>query len=337
MNNTPFFIIGSKRGGTTLLRMMLNSHPEIAIPPESHFLIPILEKFPPDIKPDANQKDEIIQDILNAGRFETWSTTPLEVREFIEGLPPGTSLREIVDGIFKLEISKQGKSRWGEKTPEYVDIVDQLAGLFHHAKFLFLIRDGRDVINSLKTKGWEGWSIYQRGKYWSHCVQTIFNFSTKHQNSHLVIHYEELVLQTEQTLRKICQFLAIPFRREMLEYYKTADQHITQTEKNANIHNKLSRLPSLTDLYKWKRTDNPGTIFLAEASMQKELQMAGYDFDQYRPNNPFHYLKAQVYSAYGTLSTFAYIFYHHYLPSGWKDLLKKIKLGKNLRKAVRSS
>ncbi|MEO8322834.1 MAG: sulfotransferase, partial [Actinomycetota bacterium] len=39
MDDTPFFIVGSARSGTTLLRMMLNAHPEVALPPESRFIV----------------------------------------------------------------------------------------------------------------------------------------------------------------------------------------------------------------------------------------------------------------------------------------------------------
>lgn len=337
MNDAPFFIIGSKRGGTTLLRMMLNSHPDLGLPPESHFLIPILKRFKPTITPNQQERQEIANHIFTGGRFETWQTTEGEIIELFDQLAPKTTLAALIDAVFQLEISKHSKSKWGEKTPEYIDIIDDLALLYPKAKFIFLVRDGRDVINSLKSKGWEGWSIYQRGNYWNKCVNAILNFPLAHPNPSLLIKYEELVLQTEQTLRKICLFLDIPFKRSMLDYYKTAHQHITATEKEANIHNKLSRLPSLKDLHKWKRTDPAQHIFLGESIMYRALKATGYDLDQYKARNPIHALRGSLYQIYGELSTLLYQVYHHYLPIGLKESIKGIQLGKRLRKVVRSS
>ena len=51
MKNQPFFIIGSKRGGTTLLRLMLNKNAALAIPPESHFILSLVKYFKDLLKP----------------------------------------------------------------------------------------------------------------------------------------------------------------------------------------------------------------------------------------------------------------------------------------------
>ena len=337
MKKNPFFIIGTKRGGTTLLRMMVNNHPEIAIPPESHFIIPMLKNISVVRPLDKREQKQVRSMIIDGGRFNTWSTTEEELEILFDQFPAKLHLREILDAVFRLEISKDNKTFWGDKTPEYIDIIDGLGHIFPKARFIFLIRDGRDVINSLKSKGWEGWSVFQRSNYWAKGVQDIFHFMAKGEHKCMLIKYEDLVQNSAGTLRRICFFLDVDYSEAMLEYYLDYDKNITQVERENNIHTKLSRLPSTSDIEKWRKSSLAREIFLAESVMYREMEQLSYALAEFNPRNPMHQLKALAYHLVNMLNGLLYFGYHKVLNGNMRALIRNTVVGKTLRKFVRST
>ena len=217
MNEAPFFIMGIQRGGTTLLRLMLNKHSNICIPPESHFLIPLFKKFSPEQILNKIQQ-HTAKDIITAHpRFSTWNISINEFNQIIDLLPEQCPLPLLVEKLFKKQIQSTGKKIWGEKTPEYIDIILQLAAAFPQGRFLSIIRDGRDVSMSLKHRGWQGWSIYQRATYWKRCVHKIARLKEL-PNPYLAVKYEDIVLNTKDTLTAISSFLEIKFEEAILSF-----------------------------------------------------------------------------------------------------------------------
>lgn len=337
MKKKPFFIIGTKRGGTTLLRMMVNSHPALAVPPESHFLIPMLKQVPM-LKPLGVAEQKKVRNlILSAGRFNTWQTTEEELMVLFDSFPMEIRFQDIIDAVFRLEIQKMGKSRWGDKTPEYLQIIDGLGLLFPEAKFIFLVRDGRDVIDSLKAKGWEGWSVFQRSKYWADGIKGIRKFMMYNPRNSLLVKYEDLVLYSEQELRKICDFLEEDYSPTMLEYHKDFEQNITAVEKENKIHTKLGRLPSRDDIQKWKKKEHSFQLFLTESVMYKELKAMDYELAAFNPIQPVHQIQGSMYHVFNVFNGALFFIYHRILGSRLKRLLSNTLLGKTLRKMVRST
>jgi hypothetical protein len=122
----PIFIIGVHRSGTTLLRLVLDSHSRIAVPRESVFLLPL----------SAILREESAWQGLGALGFE-----PEHV--FLK-------LREFSDYFFDAYAAARGKPRWADKSPQYVDCLDFIDKLYGPAcKYLFIYRHGLDVANSI--------------------------------------------------------------------------------------------------------------------------------------------------------------------------------------------
>ena len=142
MKYDPFFIIGTKRGGTTLLRLMLNKNSSLAIPPESHFFMPLLRRFAPEQQLDENDLIRAKEIVINHSRFNTWSIDETRFDEMMNSLKHPCSLSLFITALFEQEIKNTGKERWGDKTPEYVDIIPEISQLFPQAKFIALSRDG---------------------------------------------------------------------------------------------------------------------------------------------------------------------------------------------------
>ena len=331
----PFFIIGTQRGGTTLLRLMVSHHKALAVPPESHFLIPIIKKFGKQPKLNKTEQRAVLEMILHQGRFDTWNTSPLQLQKQFAQFKDEMGLADLINQVFHQEIESIGKKRWGDKTPEYLAIFEQLAVVFPTAQFVFLIRDGRDVVKSLENRGWQGWSVYQRSKYWANAMRKINQFRSSHVANALLVKYESLVLNPEKELHRICSFLEEPFDKGMLEYYREADQHITTTEKNNQIHTKLNRLPQASDLEKWKTTESKSKIFYTEAIMHRELREMGYSLSFFKPGNLIHQGKKWGYLFASIALNALHFGYHGILGDQLRNQLRNSGVGVVLRKMVR--
>jgi hypothetical protein len=113
----PFFIVGSGRSGTTMLRLMLNRHPELRIPPESWWLIDLLEVLPvatPLSKEDISRAGAIITGHV---RWKDWNFPEAHLKAALGDLREA-DLAVLVDTVFRTAASMGGKQRWGDKTPK---------------------------------------------------------------------------------------------------------------------------------------------------------------------------------------------------------------------------
>ena len=125
----PIFVIGVHRSGTTLLRLVLDSHSRIAVPRESVFLLPLSEVL----------KEE--------AAWQGWAMLGFEADHVFN------KLREFSDYFFDAYSTARGKPRWADKSPQYVDCLDFIDRLYGPAcKYLFIYRHGLDVANSIAPR-----------------------------------------------------------------------------------------------------------------------------------------------------------------------------------------
>ena len=194
-DNTPFFVLGAARSGTTMLRLMLNRHSRLAIPFESHFLRQIFAEMPVHRPLDVNEAQRVADLVIGEKNFQTWHLEPSLVQKELRRVAPAP-LAKLVDVLFSLEIAESGKPRWGDKTPMYYACWRELMGLYPTSKLVHIIRDGRDVSVSLKKVGWHGPSESDRARYWHERV-AMAHAAAKElgPERNLIIRYEDLVMR----------------------------------------------------------------------------------------------------------------------------------------------
>jgi hypothetical protein len=250
-DNTPFFVLGAARSGTTMLRLMLNRHSRLAIPFESHFLRQILAELPIHRPLDTHEAVRMSDIVTNERNFRSWHLEPSEVRSELIGLAPA-SLARLVDALFRMEIAGSGKPRWGDKTPYYYSCWRQLMELFPTSRLVHIIRDGRDVNLSLEKVGWHGPTAADRARYWRERVEMAHDADRElGPKRNLIIRYEDLVLDTPATIATVCDFLQEAFEPGMLDFYSDAAMHICDID--GNVHDKLLRAPRPDDVGRWRR------------------------------------------------------------------------------------
>ncbi|HEX3754219.1 MAG TPA: sulfotransferase [Rhizomicrobium sp.] len=289
MNNAPFFIVGSGRSGSTWLRMMLASHSRLAIPPETWFLNRM-----PDLlelgRPLTSKEAERALDIMT-GHYR-WPDFQIDASAFRRQVAQlaRPHLREIVELVYAKHVERDGKRRWGDKTPGYIALAPQLVRLFPGAKFIHLFRDGRDVAKSFQSKRWNGRWLHDNTQEWNEAMDFNLRWSRTELAKHfLQVRYEDLVLDTEATMRRICDFLEEQFEPAMLTWQEKVDDLVPGRE--AAIHERLKDIPSATDTYRWKREMTAREILVSEAFMGRHLRAHGYELHFSSPAwNPLLFL-----------------------------------------------
>jgi hypothetical protein len=254
---------------------MLASHSRIAIPSETWYLTALIAEFPFD---RLLQENEICEAISMMTSHYTWPDMGIdaaEVRRRAANLSE-VRLRDLAEIVYRRHMEVEGKTRWGDKTPAYIEIVPPLAAMFEDAKFIHLIRDGRDVAKSFQRQGWHGPWMQGYTREWSRAVELDMRLGKTLLNERFLrVLYEDLVLHPEATLRRICAFIDEEFEDQMLSWHGKADNAIPVRERN--LHSGLGRDMNSSDVSRWKREMTSRDIFVAEALIGTQLSHFGYE------------------------------------------------------------
>jgi len=215
MEQSPFFVVGCPRSGTTLLRWMLREHPRLAIPPEAPWLI---ELAPRRGIWSRKRLTKVFDQILRHPRYLDWWLSAEKVRAAMEERRP-SNYGELVDVLFSAYALREGKPRWGDKTPENVLHIEFLARLFPGAVFIHVIRDGREVAASLVAQVWTTNGIVGKAHWWRDLV-TAGRRAGKllGPRRYCEIRLEDLIADPEQELGRVCAAIGESYTPQMLEY-----------------------------------------------------------------------------------------------------------------------
>jgi hypothetical protein len=211
---SPIFIGGSPRSGTTLMRVIIDSHQLFCCGPESNML-----RYLDPIK---------FQDITLAWLPKNFD---MDKNEVLEMVGQSASLAEFMDTFFEKYRQQRGTQRWADKTPINVHYINFIFHYFPNAHFIHMIRDGRDSISSMrhfprhKIVNGELVPIDVTNPI-SHCAETwveYVNAGLAHRDDsrYHEVKYEQLVQHPDDTLRELCKDLNIPFDENMLEFYRS--------------------------------------------------------------------------------------------------------------------
>jgi len=246
----PFFIIGSGRSGTTMLRLMLNRHSGLRVPRESWFIMPLLDQLPSSGPFSPEQKEAAFLIIRNHSRWKDWEC-PDEILEKTIGQLDSPDLAGLVSAVFSHCSGMREGQRWGDKTPKYSMYADRIAALFPEAQFIHMVRDARDVFLSMKMANWFGGTPRRIGNYWNATTGAALKLRNLGPTRYYEVHYENLVSDPEGELRSLCSFLNVSFEPEMLAFHETARHETAPWERV--LHAKTTRPPRAEDLQRWKR------------------------------------------------------------------------------------
>ena len=281
---SPIFIVGANRSGTTLLRLILNAHSGIAIPEEVVYLgstmagVPVERWENPGLS-QSNYKDFVVN-------FIDTSCEPLDGinrAEIVERIVTERpyDFRKPYQYVLETWAAHHGKRRWGEKTPGNLFYADILVEMFPDAKFIHVVRDPRAGVSSMMNTTFFPKDI-------------IFNALSRHkfmtkgraileksvpEKQRMLLKYEDLVLEPEATVKRLCTFIDEPFETSMLDFYQDSSRYMKKDA--ASSFNKAATRPiSAEMLDKWKKKLTLSEIAQIQTLCEKEMNEFGYGFEK---------------------------------------------------------
>jgi hypothetical protein len=269
--SAPLLVLGVRRSGTTLLRVILDRCSELAVPDESYVVPQLAHRHGGAVDPDA-----FVDDLRRLPRLRELGISPDDVaRRLTTGMTTGAA----IGAIFETYAAARGKPRWGDKTPLYMQHLGLLEGLFPEARFVHLVRDGRDAALSflampagVVTRTWAhprdaaGFACQWRTEVEAACSLGVRVGPERY----LEVRYERLVAAPEETIRTVCAFAALPYEPAMIDYAGTVDLR-------DKPHQQRLAQPPTAGVRDWRTEMAPADVIAFEAIAGDLLRRLGYE------------------------------------------------------------
>jgi hypothetical protein len=285
--NPYVFVVGCPRSGTTLMQRMLDAHPVLTVANDTHFITRAAKR---ELCIDANPRldRQLVDSVLSYHRFHRMGLD----RDSVLSVAARTqSYAQFVSGLYDLRATQAGKTLSGEKTPDYCRKMPTLHSLFPSARFLHVIRDGRDTALSTlrwasKGKGPGRWDLWQKDPvgccalWWRWQVGAgRRDGSALGDSVYREVYYEKLVAEPASELSAICGFLGIPFDDQMPRF------HEGKTRPAPGRSAKSAWLGPVSGLRDWRRDMSDEDAMVFDGIAGEVLDNSGYDREPY-PQSP---------------------------------------------------
>jgi hypothetical protein len=275
------FIVGTGRCGSTLLRLMLDANSRLAIPPETNFV--------------AAGRAFALGGAMSAAEAlvegPPWGDFNLSADEFVDRVREQRpdSFGGVLRIFYKLYAESRGKSRWGDKTPLYTLGIALIHEQLPEARFVHLIRDGRDVALSMMPLPFGPDTVTDMAHHWRRTLE-----KTRSRGRRLPyyteVRYEDLVRDPAGILRRLCDFLDLDWEPAMLDYHQDASRRMSSElgdlvlpkltlsrSTRLDIHRRLDRPPQTDRVERWREEMSPADRRAFEGIAGETLEELGYE------------------------------------------------------------
>ncbi len=223
--------MGTPRSGTTLLRLLLTTHSDICIPPESLFFVALEPKYG-NVDNLLPQVEDFLNDLYSESfpKFCEWNID----RQLLSN-----NLKRYQELNYALAVEtiyqtyrQQFDSKtliWGDKNPCHIHHLDKIQRYFPKSKIILIVRDFRACYSSMKNivakeqgakEVWTGpRTLESMARQWNQVVNLVDKYYQKNEQFYLV-YYEELVREPVVQLTKICEWIGVSFQKSMLVFYQ---------------------------------------------------------------------------------------------------------------------
>jgi Sulfotransferase family len=270
----PVIVLGVRRSGTTLLRVMLDRNPALAVPDESYFVPQLARRHRGTVDPPS-----FVDDLRRLPTLVDWGLSPEVVTRRLRA---GMTTGEAISAVFEAYAAERGKPRWGDKTPLYMPHLPLLERLFPEARFVHLVRDGRDAALSflsvpagIMTTGW-GHPRDAAGfaSQWVTEVRAAGDLGARvGPGRYHELRYEALVADPAAELRQVCVFAGLDYDDEMLGY-------VGQTESARKEHQQRLNEPPRVGVRDWRTEMAADDRAAFEAVAGDQLDELGYEVSE---------------------------------------------------------
>jgi hypothetical protein len=270
----PIFIVGAGRSGTTLLQLMINAHPHIAICGEIHYFDQVLEikNHVPSLE-TLKDLDTFFSLLRTTHDLQHFPEAELIFRTVKQRLAQEHNrtyerfYRYVLEEYAKIN----GAKRYGEKTPSNVRYLKQLIQIFPNAQIIHIVRDPRAVVASRLKMPWTADDVVINILKWK--VDILYGKEfPKDIASYLELRYEDLVSNPEHQLNRICEFVGEEYDSRMMEYYKTSKKHIKAEPWKEGTYRPVNTIA----VEKWRRELSAAQLYIVQKIVGSLMEQFGY-------------------------------------------------------------
>ena len=252
----PIFILGCPRSGTTLLASLL-APTEYGSPIETHFITKYYKRLH---KYGSLQEEgnfcRLVKDISQERPVMQWKLS-FDAKQLFREMDT-VDYRKIVNAICRKMAEMRGLQSWGDKTPSYILDLNIIYQLFPNSKYVYIVRDGRDVALSLLEKPWGPNNVFSCAHYWKVCNASHVLFEQLDTEQRLYcLRYEDLLRNPDRIVSELYEFLG-------------------GSEKLGAVGQLLNRIKKDNSL-KWKTAMSAYQVRLFEYVAADTLKRFGYE------------------------------------------------------------
>jgi len=276
MGPAPVFVTGFQRSGTTLLRLMLDSHPELAIPLDTTGLWARYEPRLPGFGPleDSGNLRRLVDALLAEERIRLWEVSLRPGQVIGASQRPGFA--GVIEGFYRAYAAHHGKARWGDKDPGNMLRLASVLRWFPDSRIVHIVRDGRDACMSLLKQEFGGDDLLRCAEQWREQVWWVRQIGgILGVDRYFELRYEDLVEDPERALRPLSAFLGLDWSPAMLEYHRRVGDAVPDEKRH--IWPLLDRPPQAAARYRWKREMPLGERICFEKRAGRVLAECGYE------------------------------------------------------------
>jgi hypothetical protein len=278
--NPVVFIVGCPRSGTTLLHRLADAHPELAIVHETLWIPGFYERRA-GLTPDGDVTPALLPRLIEHRRFGQLGIDADELERLLDAMAP-VSFARFVSALFDGYGEARGKRLVGDKSPGYVRSIPVLHALWPRAKFVHLIRDGREVWLSVAgwKKGqrsagrfatWKADPLATTALWWERSVRLGREAGASlDPRLYREVRYDDLVQDPERECHGLCAFLGLDYDDAMLRF------HEGRARYEPGLPTKRAWLPPLPGVRDWGAEMPAGDVERFEATAGELLDELGY-------------------------------------------------------------
>jgi hypothetical protein len=305
-NDRPIIILGCPRSGTTLLQVMLHSHPRIAVAPETRFLLPAYRqrlRFG-NLEDPANR---LALAKFITGRGHLFRNLGLDRKETMRRIAAGPpTVGSAVGIVLRSYAERFDRPRWGEKRPGYHRHIETVVRLFPDVQLVHIVRDPRDCVASLKRMPWWERPVFHSISAWAQSIDYTEEAADRWPGLVTTVQYERLVADPESELTALCAALGEDYDPAMAEPERLAPVVVP----GKDWHRGTRVTPSTEAVGRWRAELEPWEAALCEAVLGERMRAYGYDLTSAGRPRPDH------------LARFAYV-------DSSRRLLRRVELAKD--------
>jgi len=274
VTDSPVFVAGLERSGTSLMYALLASHPNISMTRRTNFWRYFVDQYG-DLSEDEN---------LDAclGRMRVYKRlVVLDLdferlrREFVDGARTYGRLF----GLLEEQVAgRSGKPRWGDKSLELERYTERILSDFPQARILHMIRDPRDRLASVLTR----WRV-RRGDVgvgtaaWLWSARLARGHVAAHPDNYMAVRYEWLAHSPEAAMQQVCAFIGEPYDEGMLTM--AGGGRFRDNGSNSSYGARAAGVIATDSIGKYKEVLGARQIAFIQAAAAPELVEYGYELD----------------------------------------------------------